>query len=179
MTMRTVHGMIHLCDYETNTNNDNAADASALPCGGVPAGTGTRVPAAFYRDRPGHRRRNSKRQLPGSRGARRIEPHEEPAGKNTIFDLASMTKPIATATSIMILRDRKAIELDDYVSIYLPAFGCNGKQDVRIEHLLTHTSGLPAYTSAAELKEQFGSPCPEKVIEKICASGRIFSLRSA
>jgi CubicO group peptidase (beta-lactamase class C family) len=98
-----------------------------------------------------------------------IDPCEEPAGKDTIFDLASMTKPIATATSIMILRDRKAIQLDDYVSKYLPAFACNGKQDVRIEHLLTHTSGLPAYTNAAELTEQFGSPCPEKVIEKICA----------
>jgi CubicO group peptidase (beta-lactamase class C family) len=98
-----------------------------------------------------------------------VDPCEEPAGKNTIFDLASMTKPIATAASIMILRDRKAIELDDYVSKYLPAFACNGKEHVRIEHLLTHTSGLPAYTNAAELKEQFGSPCPEKVIEKICA----------
>jgi len=98
-----------------------------------------------------------------------IDPCEEPANRNTIFDLASMTKPIATATSIMILRDRKEIQLDDYVSNYLPAFACNGKEDVRIENLLTHTSGLPAYTSAAELTEQFGSPCPEKVIEKICS----------
>ena len=98
-----------------------------------------------------------------------VDPCDEPAGKNTIFDLASMTKPIATAASIMILRDRKAIQLDDDVSKYLPAFACNGKEHVRIEHLLTHTSGLPAYTNAAELKEQFGSPCPDKVIEKICA----------
>jgi len=97
-----------------------------------------------------------------------VDPCEEPAGKNTIFDLASMTKPIATAASIMILRDRKAIQLDDYVSKYLPAFACNSKEHVRIEHLLTHTSGLPAYTNAAELKEQFGSPCSDKVIEKIC-----------
>jgi len=102
-------------------------------------------------------------------GNKIIDPCEEPAGRNTIYDLASMTKPIATATSIMILRDRKAIGLDDYVSKYLPSFACNGKEDTRIEHLLTHTSGLPAYTNANELKEQFGSPCPEKVIEKICA----------
>ena len=98
-----------------------------------------------------------------------VDPCEEPTGRNTIFDLASMTKPIATATSIMILRDRKAIELDDYVSKYLPAFACNGKEQARIEHLLTHTSGLPAYTNAAKIKEQFGSPCPDKVIEKICS----------
>jgi CubicO group peptidase (beta-lactamase class C family) len=102
-------------------------------------------------------------------GNKIVDPCEEPADRNTIFDIASLTKPIATATSIMILRDRKAIQLDDYVSKYLPAFACNGKKEVRIEHLLTHTSGLPAYTSAAELTEQFGSPCPEKVIEKICA----------
>jgi CubicO group peptidase (beta-lactamase class C family) len=102
-------------------------------------------------------------------GNKIVDPCEEPADKNTIFDLASMTKPIATATSIMILRDRKKIALDDYVGKYLPAFACNGKEEVRIEHLLTHTSGLPAYTNAAELKEQFGSPCPNKVIEKICS----------
>jgi CubicO group peptidase (beta-lactamase class C family) len=102
-------------------------------------------------------------------GNKIVDPCEEPADKNAIFDLASMTKPIATATSIMILRDRKKIALDDYVGKYLPAFACNGKEEVRIEHLLTHTSGLPAYTNAAELKEQFGSPCPNKVIEKICS----------
>jgi CubicO group peptidase (beta-lactamase class C family) len=102
-------------------------------------------------------------------GNKIIDPHLEPADRNTIYDLASMTKPTATATSIMILRDRKQIQLDDYVSKYLPAFARNGKEQVRIEHLLTHSSGLPAYTNAAELSEQFGSPCPDKVIEKICS----------
>src|SRR4030042_697623 len=98
-----------------------------------------------------------------------IEPTVEPMSKDTIFDLASLTKPIATAPSIMILRDRGAIDLDDYVGKYLPAFACNGKQEVRIRHLLTHTSGLPAYTNADAIKEQFGSPCPEMVSEKICS----------
>jgi CubicO group peptidase (beta-lactamase class C family) len=102
-------------------------------------------------------------------GNKIVDPCEEPTDRNTIFDLASMTKPIATATSIMILRDRKAIALDDYVSKYLPAFACKGKEEARIEHLLTHTSGLPAYTNAARLAEQFGSTCPDKVIEKICS----------
>ncbi|MHC4324957.1 MAG: serine hydrolase domain-containing protein [Planctomycetota bacterium] len=102
-------------------------------------------------------------------GHKQVDPCDDPVDKNTIFDLASMTKPIATATSIMILRDRKKIELDDYVSKYLPAFACKGKEQARIEHLLTHTSGLPAYTNAAKLTEQFGNPCPDKVIEKICS----------
>jgi len=101
-------------------------------------------------------------------GAEVIEPFTEPIDRGTIFDLASMTKPIATATSILILSDRRALELDDYVSKYLPAFGCNGKEQTQIKHLLTHTSGLPAYTNANELKEQFGNPCPDELIEKIC-----------
>jgi CubicO group peptidase (beta-lactamase class C family) len=66
------------------------------------------------------------------------------------------------------LSDRGAIELDDYVREYLPAFGCNGKEQTRLKHLLTHTSGLPAYTNGNALKEQFGSPCPDELIEKIC-----------
>jgi len=97
------------------------------------------------------------------------DPCEEPMGKNTVFDMASLTKPIATATSILILMDRNAIELDDYVRTYLPAFACQGKEEARIKHLLVHTSGLPAYTNASKLEEQFGNPCPDKVIDKICS----------
>lgn len=96
------------------------------------------------------------------------EPFEEVMNKDTIFDLASLTKPIATATSIMILADQGKIELGDYAGKYLPVFACNGKEEVRLQHLLTHTSGLPAYTNAGELKNAFGTPCPDKVIEKIC-----------
>ncbi|MFH1716238.1 MAG: serine hydrolase domain-containing protein [Planctomycetota bacterium] len=102
-------------------------------------------------------------------GRKIIEPSEEPMDKNTVFDLASLTKPLATAASILILRDRKKLDLDDYVGKYLPAFACNGKEHVRIRHLLTHTSGLPAYTNAKELEDEFGNPCPEKVVEKICS----------
>ncbi len=96
------------------------------------------------------------------------EPFQEKMSKNTIFDLASLTKPVATATSILILADRGKIDLDDYAGKFLPAFACNGKEEVRISHLLTHTSGLPAYTNADELRNSFGTPCPDKLIEKIC-----------
>lgn len=102
-------------------------------------------------------------------GHRSIKPRKHVMNKNTVFDIASLTKPIATATSIMILIDRKKIQLTDYAGRYLPAFACNGKGEVQIKHLLAHTSGLPAYTNANELKEQFGSPCRDKVIEKICS----------
>jgi len=102
-------------------------------------------------------------------GHKITDPCEEPMDKNTIFDMASVTKPVATATSILVLMDHNAIGPDDYVRTYLPAFACNGKEEVQIKHLLAHTSGLPAYTNANKLKEEFGSSCPEKVIDKICA----------
>jgi CubicO group peptidase (beta-lactamase class C family) len=96
------------------------------------------------------------------------EPFQEQMTKDTIFDLASLTKPIATATSIMILVDQGKIDPCDYAGRYLPAFSCNGKEEVRIHHLLTHTSGLPAYTNANSLKNTYGTPCAEQLIEKIC-----------
>ncbi len=98
-----------------------------------------------------------------------IEPYQEPAQEDTIFDLASVSKPVGTATSVLILRDRGRIDLDDKVVKYLPAFGAKGKEEVLIRHLLAHTSGLPAYTSAEPLQKAYGSPCPDKVIEKICS----------
>jgi CubicO group peptidase (beta-lactamase class C family) len=96
------------------------------------------------------------------------EPSQEPMQKDTLFDLASMTKPLATAAAVMILVDRGKLDPNALVADYLPAFACGGKELVRIRHLLTHTSGLPAYTDANRLKEQFGCPCPERVIDKIC-----------
>lgn len=98
-----------------------------------------------------------------------IEPFKEAANENTIFDMASVTKPVSTATSVMILIDRGKIKLDDKVAAYLPEFSVGGKEEVQIKHLLTHTSGLPAYTNANTLKKEFGNPCPENVIEKICS----------
>ena len=102
-------------------------------------------------------------------GSEIIEPIKEATETDTLFDIASVTKPVATATAVMILLDDGKVSLDDKVAAYLPAFGCNGKEDTRIKHLLAHTSGLGAYTNADTLKKQFESPCPDKVIEKICS----------
>ncbi len=60
--------------------------------------------------------------------------------KETLFDLASLTKLIATASSILILKD--SIRLNYDIVEYLPEFG---RQGIKIIHLLTHTSGLPAW----------------------------------
>jgi CubicO group peptidase (beta-lactamase class C family) len=64
---------------------------------------------------------------------------------NTIYDVASLTKVIATTTSAMICYDRKLFSLDDPVAKYLPEFASNGKENITIKNLLIHNSGLPAY----------------------------------
>lgn len=87
-------------------------------------------------------------------GLSRIVPQSRPMETGMLFDLASLTKPMATATSIMILVERGKIRLLDRVRDYIPEFSRQGPDqkssgssggDVRIWHLLTHTSGLPAY----------------------------------
>jgi uncharacterized protein YbbC (DUF1343 family)/CubicO group peptidase (beta-lactamase class C family) len=76
-------------------------------------------------------------------GMRSLEPTQEPMTPDTIFDMASLTKPLATAVAIMQLYEQGKIGLNDPVAKYLPEFGANGKQDITIRHLLTHYSGLP------------------------------------
>ena len=62
---------------------------------------------------------------------------------NSMFDLASCTKVIATTTAAMICFDRGLFNIDDKVSEYLPHFGKNGKENITIRNLLVHDSGLP------------------------------------
>jgi uncharacterized protein YbbC (DUF1343 family)/CubicO group peptidase (beta-lactamase class C family) len=76
-------------------------------------------------------------------GSRSIEPAREPMTADTVFDLASLTKCIATTTSVMQLLQAGRIRLNDPVAAYLPDFARNGKQDITVRELLTHYSGLP------------------------------------
>ncbi|MGQ0539875.1 MAG: serine hydrolase domain-containing protein [Gemmatimonadaceae bacterium] len=62
----------------------------------------------------------------------------------TIYDLASLTKIVATATAAMILYDEGRLVLDSPVARYVPAFAGGAKDRVTVRHLLTHRSGLPA-----------------------------------
>jgi len=75
-------------------------------------------------------------------GSRSLEPTREPMTVDTIFDLASLTKCIATTTSMMKLIEDGRVRLNDPVSAYLPEFAQNGKQDITIRELMTHYSGL-------------------------------------
>jgi uncharacterized protein YbbC (DUF1343 family)/CubicO group peptidase (beta-lactamase class C family) len=63
--------------------------------------------------------------------------------EDTIFDVASMTKPIVTATALMQLVEQHRLALADPVAKYIPAFAANGKSAITIEQLATHFSGLP------------------------------------
>ncbi len=76
-------------------------------------------------------------------GMRSLEPMQEPMTLDTVFDMASLTKPLTTGVAAMQLYEQGKIGLNDSVAKYLPDFGANGKQDITIRHLLTHYSGLP------------------------------------
>jgi len=97
-------------------------------------------------------------------GHRCLEPDKSPMTVDTIFDLASLTKPIATGTSIMLLIERGKLQPDDKVSKHWPVFAANGKADVTIGQLLLHTSGLTADNAEADYKD--GSA---KALERIAA----------
>ncbi|MFY9790990.1 MAG: serine hydrolase [Candidatus Sulfotelmatobacter sp.] len=75
-------------------------------------------------------------------GNRALEPRREPMTLDTIFDLASLTKVIATTTAVMQLVEEGKVRLNDPVAKYLPEFAQNGKDDVTVRQLLTHYSGL-------------------------------------
>lgn len=87
---------------------------------------------------------------------------------NTIYDLASLTKVIATTTAAMICYDRKLFSLDDYVVKYIPEFGQNGKDKITIKNLLLHNAGLTAWkkfyeycNSAEDVIKEIYSSAPE------------------
>jgi len=75
-------------------------------------------------------------------GHRSLEPRRELMTPDTIFDLASLTKVIATTTSVMQLMELGKVRLNDPVAKYIPEFAPNGKDDITIRQLLTHYSGL-------------------------------------
>jgi CubicO group peptidase (beta-lactamase class C family) len=78
-------------------------------------------------------------------GARSLVPEKTPMRPDMIFDLASLTKPLATAPAIMLLVREKKIRLDDRVTRFFPNFGVLGKVYVTFRQLLSHSSGLPAW----------------------------------
>jgi len=75
-------------------------------------------------------------------GYRSLVPEKLPMTTETIFDVASLTKAVATTTAVMQLVEQGKIALQALVSDYWPAFAANGKEHITIRELLTHYSGL-------------------------------------
>ena len=112
-----------------------------------------------------------------------VRPERLPMNRDTIFDLASLTKPLATATSVMLLVRDGAVGLDDPVSKHLPSFAERDKDAVTVRHLLTHSSGLkPLRKFYDELLDRerkkgerwIGSPAAKEfVVERVVRSGLV------
>ncbi|MBW7889045.1 MAG: serine hydrolase [Bacteroidetes bacterium] len=88
-----------------------------------------------------------------------------PVTTDAMFDLASVTKVIATTSAVMRLYDEKKLSLDDKVIKYFPAFGQNGKENITLYNLLVHNSGLPAWRKFYEFCDN-----PKCVMDSIFAT---------
>jgi CubicO group peptidase (beta-lactamase class C family) len=75
-------------------------------------------------------------------GNRAVKPSTIPMTDDTIFDMASLTKPLACATSAMLLIERGKLAVSDLVTKYFPDFEADGKGTATVEHLLLHRSGV-------------------------------------
>jgi len=85
------------------------------------------------------------------RGLASMRPERLPMRSDTLFDLASLTKNIATTTAIMLLVKDGLLQLDDPVAKHLPTFAERGKESVSVRHLLTHSAGLKPWRGFHEL----------------------------
>lgn len=111
-------------------------------------------------------------------GNKEVYPTIVPMDVNTVFDLASLTKPVSTAISAMILVERGQLRLLDRVNQYIPDFKpwSDGKKktDIRVIDLMTHTSGLPSYAPIQKAEEAKGDSKPDKLINYIATVDREF-----
>lgn len=99
-------------------------------------------------------------------GYRAFKPKKETMTIDTIFDMASCSKPVGTASMTMKLYEENKLNFDDPISKYIPEFGENEKGDITIRHLLTHSSGLPAYTQVKSIRADFPNDSPPDALIK-------------
>lgn len=104
-----------------------------------------------------------------SYGAQTYDLYSPLITNSTLFDLASVTKVIATTGAVMRLVDERRIALEDPVVKYLPGFGQNGKEKISIRDLMLHTSGLPAWKKFYEYCQT-----PECVVDSVFSSGLVY-----
>ena len=107
-------------------------------------------------------------------GNKRLEPSVDPMTIDTVFDMASITKPVATATSIMQLIERGKLNLSDKVSSIFPAFASNEKEPITVQDLLLHRSGLIPDNAISDYQDG-----PEKAWDRICELKLVAPIGSA
>ena len=114
-------------------------------------------------------------------GNKRVYPNTEKMTTGTVFDMASCSKAMSTATCAMILIDRGQLRLNDRVDQYVSEFenwkdSITGETEaIRVIDLMTHTSGLPPYAPVQELKKKYGSPNPQAVVNWISHCKRLYA----
>ena len=114
-------------------------------------------------------------------GNKRVYPKTEKMTTGTVFDMASCSKAMSTATCAMILVDRGLLRLNDRVDQYVTEFenwkdSITGETEaIRVIDLMTHTSGLPPYAPVQELKEKYGAPNPQAVVNWISHCKRLYA----
>lgn len=122
--------------------------------------------------------RNGKMAYLKAYGNKQVYPSTAAMNVNTVFDLASLTKPVATAISAMVLVERGQLRFTDKVNLFIPNFqpwvNEDSKKDIRVIDLLTHTSGLPSYAPIAEAEKAKGKNKPDKMINYIATVDREF-----
>ncbi len=110
-------------------------------------------------------------------GNRSVSPTTTPMETNTIFDIASCTKPTVTAISAMILVEEGRLSLRDDLDLYIPHFNdtreCDTiRRSIRIRHLMTHSSGLNPYVVPEDLIKRYGSTSRDSLVEYIRTTKR-------
>ena len=123
------------------------------------------------------------------RGLAVVRPERIPMARETVFDMASLTKVMATTTALLLLVHEHAVALDDPVAKVLPAFAERGKEAVTLRHLLTHSSGLRPWRGYHEVllererkkgERWIGTPeAKHFVIDSICRSALVHEPGSA
>lgn len=95
-------------------------------------------------------------------GQRALLPAPAPMSESTIFDLASLTKPIVTGSLIQWLIEARRLSLGDPIAKHLPAFAAHGKDAITVRQLLEHIGGLPIVNPLSEYREG-----PERALEHV------------
>jgi serine-type D-Ala-D-Ala carboxypeptidase len=90
-------------------------------------------------------RRAAEVMFQGAFGSRTLVPEPREVKLETVFDLASLTKVLATMIAVMMLAREGKLRLDDRVTRFFPSFGVHGKDRITFRHLLAHCSGLAAW----------------------------------